>query len=225
MPSRRTGFFQQDVAGELLVYDRSGARAHCLGSLGAFIYKRCDGKTLRATVEAEMASRFPGEPPELLQASLEELRERNLLEDAPALEEGRATRRRVLKALGVAALAVSISVPRPSQATSGICPECSTSTGCPDCPGTQNPDCNGACVCMAVYEVIGESCATDGRGGAVCVHLDSSSDPSLNLDCEVARANPSENSYFYVDCEGVGHHSVFTGPGSRFFYICCDCGA
>lgn len=43
--ARKEGLLVQELADELLVYDRTRHKAHCLNQTAALVWKRCDGKT------------------------------------------------------------------------------------------------------------------------------------------------------------------------------------
>ena len=43
--ARKEGLLVQELADELLVYDRTRHKAHCLNQTAALVWQRCDGKT------------------------------------------------------------------------------------------------------------------------------------------------------------------------------------
>jgi len=43
--ARKEGLLVQELADELLVYDRTRHKAHCLNQTAALVWERCDGKT------------------------------------------------------------------------------------------------------------------------------------------------------------------------------------
>jgi hypothetical protein len=48
--ARRSELITAELEGELLVYDRSSDKAHCLNETAAFVWARCDGRTSVANI-------------------------------------------------------------------------------------------------------------------------------------------------------------------------------
>ncbi len=145
----------REVAGELLVYDRTSDRAHCLNRTAAMVWERCDGVTTveEACQSLEAELKVPVAD-EVVWAALDQLRESHLLPESfmlPATFK-QMSRRTLMRRLGVAA-AVSIplvtSIVAPTAASAATCR--ASGTAC-----TSHADC------------CSNSCVDDGRGVFLC---------------------------------------------------------
>lgn len=156
LPMARTSeLVKKAVAGELLVYDLSSDRAHCLNPTAAKIWSRCDGRTTIAemcqTLEEDL--NVPVDD-EVVWLAIKELRESQLLEDSfvppPTLK--RLSRRTVMKRLGMAA---AVSIPL---VTSIVAPTAAAAATCRA----------SGIACGSDADCCSNSCVDNGRGGFEC---------------------------------------------------------
>lgn len=149
--ARLQGLVVRELGDEVVVYDPTTHRAHCLNAAAASVWRGCDGRTEPREIARRLA--LPPGAPEterLVLVALNRLGAAGLLEDA---ESGfAASRRRLLGRLGAAAAAslpvvTSLLVPEPAAAATcvPVGQPCSASSQC--CPNSQNLRCcrNGNC--------------------------------------------------------------------------------
>ena len=124
--ARRQGLTVQDLDTELLVYDEAAARAHCLNSTAALVWRCCDGNTTVAAMAARLgADAGTRVDDDIVLLALSELGDRNLLErPVRALGRGAPSRRQVLARLGATAgillpMITSLVAPTSAAAQSG----------------------------------------------------------------------------------------------------------
>lgn len=80
--ARRDGIIRKEVDGELLVYDLTRDKAHCLNESAAAIWKRCDGRTSTKEIAASLAKEVGGTVDEhVVWLALADLRRTHLLEE------------------------------------------------------------------------------------------------------------------------------------------------
>ena len=143
--ARKEGLIVQELPDEVLVYDASNDKAHCLNHTAALVWKYCDGATDAAGIAKNM-SRELNVPikTEFVWLALDQLEQETLLEKQTksALETAGLTRREVIKRVGLAslvALPIVSSLLNPMSAKAANCP---VDTGCvPD--GTEPAICQG----------------------------------------------------------------------------------
>jgi hypothetical protein len=150
--ARKDGLVIQETADEVLVYDLTTNKAHCLNQTAAFVWKSCDG---RSSIE-EITKRFEAETgaavdADLVWLAIDQLNGKQLLEkDMTASFTGRS-RREVIKKIGLAAVialpvVASLSAPSSVMASSScICQDplqCSEQTGC-----ASTINCNNTGIC------------------------------------------------------------------------------
>jgi hypothetical protein len=87
--ARRTSIIRKKVEGELLVYDLTRDKAHCLNESAAAIWTRCDGHTSVKEIAASLAKEVESTVDErVVWLALADLRRIHLLEEPkPLLEE------------------------------------------------------------------------------------------------------------------------------------------
>lgn len=144
--ARRTGVIRKEVDGELLVYDLTRDKAHCLNESAAAIWKRCDGRTSIKEIAASLAKEVGATLDErVVWLALADLRRSHLLEEPkPTVvnEDGNnsqkkqtksnqwpqvmlgMSRREAVKRIGLGAaiaLPVVISITAPTPAQAGSC--------------------------------------------------------------------------------------------------------
>ena len=123
--ARKAGLLVETVDDEVLVYDTARHRAHALNPSAAGIWRRCDGETTPAEIAARLtdALQMPVTE-EFVRYGLDQLREFHLLEESASVgPTAGATRRDLIRAAGLAALALplitSIVAPVAAEAQSG----------------------------------------------------------------------------------------------------------
>jgi Coenzyme PQQ synthesis protein D (PqqD) len=148
-PTARTkDLIIEELADEVLVYDLTTDKAHCLNRMSALIWKNCDG----GKTESELAAILQRElgtptPTQVVKLGLEELAGHGLLqEDAFASPGKRVSRRRLIQNLGLSAalalpLVMSISAPAAAGAESTTNPCVANPRGI-GCPCTSDLDCD-----------------------------------------------------------------------------------
>jgi len=124
--ARSQGLTVQELDTELLVYDETAARAHCLNSTAALVWRYCDGNTTVAAMAARLgADAGASVDDDIVLFALSELGERNLLErPVRGLGRGSLSRRQVLAGLGATAgillpMITSLVAPTSAAAQSG----------------------------------------------------------------------------------------------------------
>lgn len=150
--ARKEGLILQELPDEVLVYDASNDKAHCLNNTAALVWKHCDGKTEVADI-AKIISRELNAPvkEEFVWLALDQLEKEALLEKEAAfsLKTLGISRREVIKRIGLAsivALPIVTSLLNPMSAKAGLCavpctagqpapPLCATGTA-PNCQQT-----------------------------------------------------------------------------------------
>ena len=149
MPAaREEGLIVQELAEEVLVYDRERYKAHCLNHTAALVWRHCDGKTTIAQIaeRAENELKAPVDE-EFVWLAIEQLQKARLLGDGAnrVKTQGSISRRKVLRKIGWAAavglpLVTSIVAPRAVEAVTCaiVCSSDGQCIGTPGCP----PVCN-----------------------------------------------------------------------------------
>ncbi len=157
--ARREGIIAKEVDGELLVYDRTRDKAHCLNRVAAAIWKHCNGRTtpseIVASLEKEMHVAIDEQ---IVWLGLDQLRRLHLLEKVawpPKISRlSEMSRREAIRRIGLGAaialpIVVSITVPTPAEAAvscGATCHPCNSPIDCcgvctssvPGCPGAGN---------------------------------------------------------------------------------------
>jgi hypothetical protein len=144
--ARRDGIFRKEVDGELLVYDLTRDKAHCLNESAAAMWKLCDGRTSTTEIAASLSKQAGTTVDErLVWLALADLRRTHLLEEPkptqssedrnnsskkqaknnqwPQVMRG-MSRREAVKRIGLGAaiaLPVVISITAPTAAQAGSC--------------------------------------------------------------------------------------------------------
>lgn len=150
--ARKEGLVIQETTDEVLVYDLTSNKAHCLNQTAAFVWKSCDGSN-SVTEITQLFEKEAGAPvhEDLIWLAIDQLSEKNLLESRAAMSFAGRSRREVIKKIGLAtvvALPLVASLTAPTSAlasTSCACvgpTDCSPQTGCPS-----RTNCNGSGVC------------------------------------------------------------------------------
>lgn len=141
--AREEGLIIQEMADEVLVYDRERYKAHCLNKTAALVWRHCDGKRSVADI-ARLVEDEIHQPVEeaVVWLGVEQLQKAHLLaEGASRLKPQGISRRKALQKIGWAAaiglpLVTSIIAPRAVEASTCSI-TCSTDSQCiatPGCP-------------------------------------------------------------------------------------------
>jgi uncharacterized membrane protein YgcG len=124
--ARSQGLSVQQLDTELMVYDDTAKRAHCLNSTAARVWRYCDGNTTVAAMAARLgADAGASVDADIVFFALSELADRDLLErPVRALGRGTLSRRQVLAGLGATAgillpMITSLVAPTSAAAQSG----------------------------------------------------------------------------------------------------------
>jgi hypothetical protein len=150
--ARKQGLVVQEMPEEVLIYDLDTNKAHCLNKTAAFIWKSCDGIKSVADITKSFESDF-GSPAQedLVWLAIEQLGDKNLLNEALSNGLKGQTRRQVIKKIGFAAVialpvVASLAAPTSALATAScacVAPaDCAAQTGC---PSTVNCNPSGVC--------------------------------------------------------------------------------
>ncbi|HEX8185528.1 MAG TPA: PqqD family protein [Blastocatellia bacterium] len=109
--ARKEGLVVQEIPGELLVYDLSRHKAHCLNQTAAFIWRHCDGKTTVPEIAARLGKEFnvPGDE-EVVWVAIDQFNKTHLLRNGvTTAPNGKPVSRRAV--LRKAGLAAAVGVP------------------------------------------------------------------------------------------------------------------
>ncbi len=153
--ARKSELVTKEVAGELLIYDRTSDEAHCLNSTAALVWANCDGQTtiaeLARLLEAELKTPVADE---IVWLALTQLGKSSLLQEPwprrSKMEQ--ISRRALVKRLGIAA---AVTVPL---VTSIVAP---TAAAAASCLTVSTP-------CTADSDCCSNNCADNGRGTFNC---------------------------------------------------------
>jgi hypothetical protein len=126
--ARKQGLLVHPVEDEVLVYDLSRHKAHCLNQSAATVWKHCDGirsvGELARTVARELDIQFDEQ---MVWLAIGQLDQARLFEErvAPSPEASKMSRREVIKKVGLAAAASvplisTIVSPTPAQAATCV---------------------------------------------------------------------------------------------------------
>lgn len=155
--ARRKGIISKEVDGEMLVYDCARDKAHCLNSLAAAVWDRCDGQTSTKEIANSLAKENDRAVDEdVVWLALAELRRSHLLKEAsmwPGQIKAmtRMSRREAVRRIGLGAaiaLPIVISIAAPTPAQAGSCKHananCATPVEC--CSGSCDTDTTHKCI-------------------------------------------------------------------------------
>lgn len=150
--ARKEGLVIQETAEEVLVYDLTNNKAHCLNQTAAFVWRSCNGNNsipeISKLFEREVGSAVHED---LIWLAIDQLNEKNLLDAELTNGFGGRSRREVIKKIGLAAvvaLPIVASLTAPTSALASTSCACVNPGGCitqTGCPSTVN--CNGSGIC------------------------------------------------------------------------------
>lgn len=140
--ARREGLVVQELKGEVLVYDLTTNKAHCLNESAANIWKNCDGTQTIGEI-ARSFKKNAGRPvdEDFVWLAIEQLNGLDLLEQELKPDFRGRTRREVLRKIGLAsviALPIISSLVAPQAAQAGF--SCNVGASC-----VTSADCDAGC--------------------------------------------------------------------------------
>ena len=132
--ARHTDLVVQDMPGEVLVYDLSNNKAHCLNETSAFVWKSCDGTNSIVDIVKMLEKTAGGKVNEdLVWLAIDQLNEKGLLQAGTSTPFAGQARRDVLKKIGLAsviAIPVIASLVAPRNALASLSCACTTNSQC-----------------------------------------------------------------------------------------------
>ena len=166
--ARKDGLVVQELPDEVLVYDLEANKAICLNQTAASVWKSCDGVNSVADI-AKSLNRGDSEKASqsLVWLAIDQLKEKNLIENDISSEFKGQSRREVLKKIGLATAMALPVVAMLSFPNAALGATCSTSV----C-GTQG-SCLSGQVCCPPTGGIGAPVCVPGFGPAACGTLGS----------------------------------------------------
>ena len=134
--ARREGLVIQEMSEEVLVYDLDTNKAHCLNQTAAFVWKSCNGKNSVAGILESLETQTGSKVSEdLIWLAIDQLNERNLLDEKISQKFAGQNRREVLKKIGLASVVALPIVASLTAPTAALAVACSgTVTNCVGCP-------------------------------------------------------------------------------------------
>jgi hypothetical protein len=150
--ARKEGLVVQETTEEVLVYDLSSNKAHCLNQTAAFVWKSCDGNNSISEItklfEKEIGSAVQED---LVWLAIDQLNDKNLLVSEVRTNFAGRTRREVMKKIGLAtvvALPIVASLTAPTSVLASTSCACVNPGAClaqTSCPSTVNCNPSGIC--------------------------------------------------------------------------------
>ena len=148
--ARKSRLVVRELAEEVLVYDESDHRAHCLNRTAALVWKSCDGKTPVSGIAERVSGQLSAPvSDEVVWLALDQLAEFDLLargESRPAAAPDLVSRRGMLRRLGIAA---AVSLPLITSVVSPTAAEAQSPCNEENCPP---PMCCSGGVCLPEAE-------------------------------------------------------------------------
>jgi hypothetical protein len=145
--ARKDGLVIQETTDEVLVYDLTSNKAHCLNQTAAFVWKSCDGNNSISDITNRFQKEIGSSVHEdLVWLAIDQLNDKNLLEKDLTADFAGRSRREVIKKIGLAAvialpIVASLTAPSSAMAASScVCNSPGNCTAQPTCPAmTCNP--------------------------------------------------------------------------------------
>ena len=149
--ARKDGLVIQEMPDEVLVYDLNTDKAHCLNQTSAFVWKSCNGDNTINDI-AELFENHSGTEinKDLIWLAIDQLSEKELLEEEISSNLSGQSRREVIKKLGLATVVALPLISSLAAPTSVLAAASCACTGMVDCLGTSCPsttNCNTNSVC------------------------------------------------------------------------------
>ena len=162
------------IGDELMVHVVGSEETHLLGATTAAVWRRCDGRTSGAELEAVFAAQPAELRPELVQLALDHLERAGLVErGGSSTDVQREHRRQFLKRAAIAAIAVptvtTIVTATPAAAASPT--GCTSNAQCPSgqvCVNGVCAACTNNAQCDAPLVCINGTCAPKSGNGGPC---------------------------------------------------------
>ncbi len=152
--ARKNDLVVQEVTDEVLVYDLSSNKAHCLNQTAAMVWRSCDGTHSVSDIAKLVGINTGGNVSEdLVWLAIDQLNESDLLEQEIKSTFAGQSRREVIKKIGLAsviALPVIASLIAPTNALATVSCACVTVANCVSQPGCPNSSCNGSGLCAGM---------------------------------------------------------------------------
>jgi hypothetical protein len=150
--ARQKDLVIQEMPDEVLVYDMSTNKAHCLNPSAAFVWKACNGQNSVADIVSQFESNGKGNVSEdFVWLAIDQLQENSLLKNDIVPRFAGQSRRQVIKAIGLAsmvAVPVIASLVAPQNALAAGSCSCVNPAGCAgrtSCPVQNNCNPGGQC--------------------------------------------------------------------------------
>jgi hypothetical protein len=154
---RKNGLLTEELPEEVVVYDTTNYRAHCLNAIARVVWRHCDGRTSEVKMVDVLRKELAVDAYEaVVRLTLEKLAKAGLLDtEERSWFTNPTTRRQAAKNMArfgiaaAAALVTTIVVPTPAMAATGPCANnqgCTTNNCCKTIPGSPGgvPGC-GTC--------------------------------------------------------------------------------
>lgn len=143
LPDVMQNIVVSDLGDEIVVYNPGNDMAHCLGKIGAVVFRACQQQVSEEQLARELTELGVSDPTAAIAESVLMLYEARLALMAPPTKE--FNRRKFLAAAGAAAavpVVMSVMAPKPANAAS--CQNCNIiGAGCNNCP--ECVDCGVGC--------------------------------------------------------------------------------
>jgi hypothetical protein len=124
--ARQNGLVVKELADEILVYDTTSDKAHCLNRTAALVWGFCDGQTTVDGIVAKLGTESKASVNvNTVSMAIAQLDEINLLTAKIDLNSNVLSRRQLMRAIGIGALVAvpiitSIVAPRAAQASTCV---------------------------------------------------------------------------------------------------------
>ena len=132
--ARHNDLVVQDMPGEVLVYDLSTNKAHCLNETSASVWRSCDGTNSIADIAKVLERNSGGKvSDDLVWLAIDQLNEKGLLQAGTTSPFAGQSRRDVLKKIGLAsviAIPVIASLVAPPNALASLSCQCLVNSDC-----------------------------------------------------------------------------------------------
>jgi Coenzyme PQQ synthesis protein D (PqqD) len=111
--ARKDNLLVEEVGGELLIYDVTSDRAHCLNESAAAIWRHCNGTRSPETLASHLFPKLAAsEAKRVVAVGIERLRRRRLIEGSMALMPATdLSKRELLKKVAILAAAAGVVAP------------------------------------------------------------------------------------------------------------------
>jgi len=150
--ARKNGLVVQEIPDEVLVYDLSSNKAHCLNQSAALVWKSCDGNNSISEIAHLVGLQSGGSiSDDFVWLAIDQLSENNLLEQEIASAFNGQSRRDVIKKIGLStmiAIPVIASLVAPQNAMAARSCNCTQNS---DCALPRNAGCPSRTTCNSDF--------------------------------------------------------------------------